>query len=80
LYSFQQLATAKPVFDHLDWTPSNVIVHPNGDYVAGIIDWEYAAFIPDPADYFLRGITEERSKKEDWWSLFDGVANIKGKK
>jgi hypothetical protein len=54
IYSISEgLATARPVFDHLDWSRSNIIVHPNGDYVAGIIDWEYAAFIPDPEDYFF---------------------------
>jgi hypothetical protein len=74
------LATARPVFDHLDWTPSNIIVHPNGDYVAGIIDWEYAAFIPDPADYFLRCVPKKRLEEEDWWTLFDGVSEIRAKR
>jgi Phosphotransferase enzyme family len=67
------LATARSVFDHLDWDRSNIIVHPNGDRVAGIIDWEYAAFIPDPEDYFLRGVSEERRKQEGWWDLFEGI-------
>ena len=70
------LATARPVFDHLDWSQSNIIVHPNGDHVAGIIDWEYAAFIPDPQDYFQQNVSSERLKKEDWWELFEGVMGI----
>ena len=69
------LATVRPVFDHLDWTPSNIIVYPNGDRVAGIIDWEYATFIPDPEDYFLRGLTEDQLK-EDWWGLFNWISDI----
>jgi Phosphotransferase enzyme family len=76
VYSISEgLATARPVFDHLDWSRSNIIVHPNGDCVAGIIDWEYAAFIPDPEDYFLQNVPSERVKNEDWWSLFEGVAD-----
>jgi len=69
------LVTAKPVLDHQDWNRSNIIIHPNGDRVAGIIDWKYAAFVPDPEDYFLRGVSMERRLTEDWWSLFKGVKN-----
>jgi len=70
------LATARPVFDHLDWSQSNIIVNPNGDYVAGIIDWEYAAFILDPEDYFLRGVSKQEKIDNPWWSLFEGVAEV----
>jgi hypothetical protein len=70
------LATAKPVFDLLDRSTSNIIMHPNGDHVAGIIDWEYAAFIPDPEDYFLQGVTEKQLKDDYWWRLFGGVADM----
>jgi len=75
VYSISEgLATVRPAFDHLDWSKSNIIVHPNGDYVAGVVDWEYAAFIPDPEDYFLQNVPAECRKNEDWWSLFDGAA------
>jgi hypothetical protein len=67
-------ATAKPVFDLLDWSRSNIIMHPNGDHAAGIIDWEYAAFIPDPEAYFLQRVTEKQD--DDWWGLFRGVADM----
>lgn len=41
-----------------------------------IIDWEYAAFIPDPEDYFLRGVSRQERAENPWWSLFDGVADL----
>ena len=66
-------ATARPVFDHMDWSKSNVIVHPNLDYVAGIIDWEYAGFIPDPADYFS---SQKTLTADCWFNLFDGIADM----
>jgi Phosphotransferase enzyme family len=70
------LATATPVFDLMDWSKSNIIIHPNMDYVAGIIDWEYAGFIPDPADYFLHGRSQERLAADCWFGLFNGVADM----
>lgn len=70
------LATAKPVLDHQDWHQSNIIVYPNRDIVAGIIDWEYAAFVPDPEGFFMRGVSAERGLEDDWWSLFKGVGDI----
>ena len=36
----------------------------------------YAAFIPDPRDYFRQNVSSERLEREDWWDLFDGVLDI----
>jgi hypothetical protein len=43
---------ANVVFDHMDWHPSNILLHPNLDAVAAVIDWEKAGFIPDPQDMY----------------------------
>lgn len=62
---------AKTVFDHMDWCQSNIIIHPNLDGVAGIIDWEYAGFIPDPRDMHVRD-----DPVEEWGrfgDLFEGL-------
>ena len=44
---------AKPVFDHMEWYESNIVLHPNLDKIAAIMDWECATFIPDPRDMHL---------------------------
>ena len=69
-------ATARPVFDLMDWSKSNIIIHPNFDRISAIIDWEYAGFIPDPAGYFRHGRPQEILKADSWFSLFDGVADM----
>lgn len=33
-----------PVMSHMDWDLSNIVLHPNLDGVAGVIDWERAGF------------------------------------
>jgi len=46
----------------MDWYQSNIILHPNLDKIAAIIDWEYAGFTPDPRDMHigdLQTATEE---------------------
>ena len=58
------LATARPVFDHLDWDRSNLL------FTLMVIELPASltgsiAFIPDPKDYFLRGVSEERQRKEE---------------
>jgi len=47
----------KPVFDHMDWFQCNVILTSDLNSVAGIIDWEYAAFIPDPKNMHVGDLT-----------------------
>ncbi|KAI9886826.1 MAG: hypothetical protein M1823_001399, partial [Watsoniomyces obsoletus] len=36
-----------PVFSHLDWDLSNIVLYPNMDAVVGVIDWERACFFPE---------------------------------
>ncbi|KAL4907769.1 hypothetical protein BDW74DRAFT_175551 [Aspergillus multicolor] len=36
-----------PVLSHMDWDLSNIVLHPNLDSIAGVIDWERAAFFPE---------------------------------
>ena len=64
---------AKPVFDHMDWYQCNIILTPNLDSIAGIIDWEYAGFIPDPKDMHIADIPIEEWNFPEWAYIFDGI-------
>ena len=61
------------IFDHMDWHLSNILLYPNLDAVAGVIDWEKVGFIPDPQDMY------EGDKLPSEWSrlqladLFYGI-------
>jgi hypothetical protein len=61
----------RTVFDHMDLFQSNIILHPNLDGIAGIIDWEYAGFIPDPRDMHVGDVPVEKYGK--WDDIFDGL-------
>lgn len=58
-----------PVFSHLDWDLSNIILHPNMDSIAAVIDWERAAFFPEAG----KSIHRMCHQWEDWEKLFDGL-------
>ncbi|EEH10684.1 predicted protein [Histoplasma capsulatum G186AR] len=60
---------SKPVLSHLDWDLSNIVLHPNLDAVAGVIDWERAAFFPEGG----RSIHRMCHQWEGWETLFDGI-------
>ncbi|KAI0897406.1 hypothetical protein F4806DRAFT_399650 [Annulohypoxylon nitens] len=59
----------QPVFSHLDWDLSNLIIHPNLDGVAGVIDWERACFFPEGG----RSIHKMCHQWDGWEKLFDGL-------
>ncbi|KAI0465590.1 hypothetical protein F4859DRAFT_500385 [Xylaria cf. heliscus] len=59
----------KPVFSHLDWDLSNLILHPNLDGVAGVIDWERACFFPEGG----RTIHRMCHQWDGWDKLFEGL-------
>lgn len=58
-----------PVLSHMDWDLSNIVLHPNMDAVAGVIDWERAAFFPEGG----RSIHRMCHQWRGWETLFDGV-------
>jgi hypothetical protein len=60
---------SKPVFSHLDWDLSNVVLHPNLDAVAGVVDWELASFFPEGG----KSIHRMCYQGEGWGTLFDGM-------
>ncbi|RDW87050.1 uncharacterized protein DSM5745_03692 [Aspergillus mulundensis] len=62
-------ATCLPVFSHMDWDLSNIVLHPNLDAVAGVIDWERAAFFPEGG----RAIHRMCHQWRGWEALFDGI-------
>jgi len=64
---------AQPVFDHMDWYQSNIIIHPNLDGIAGIIDWEYAGYIPDPDELHRGDVAIEDWGRPEWANIFDGL-------
>lgn len=64
---------ASPVFDHMDWFQSNIILHPNMDKIAAIIDWEYAGFIPDPRDMHVADVPILEWGRPEWADIFDGL-------
>lgn len=64
---------SKPVFDHMDWYQCNIILTPNLDSIAGIIDWEYAGFIPDPKDMHIADIPISEWHYPEWADIFDGI-------
>lgn len=59
----------KPVFSHLDWDLSNIILYPNLDSVAGVIDWERACFFPEGG----RSVHKMCHQWDGWETLFDGL-------
>lgn len=58
-----------PVLSHMDWDLSNIVLHPNMDAVAGVIDWERAAFFPEGG----RSIHRMCHQWRGWETLFDGI-------
>lgn len=58
-----------PVFSHLDWDLSNVVLSPNYDSVVGVIDWERACFFPEGG----RSIHQMCIHQPGWEKLFDGL-------
>lgn len=58
-----------PVLSHMDWDLSNIVLHPNLDAVAGVIDWERAAFFPESG----RSIHRMCHQWRGWEGLFDGI-------
>jgi hypothetical protein len=74
---------SEPVFSHMDWDLSNIILYPNLDAVMGVIDWERACFFPEGG----RAIHKMCHQWEGWETLFDGLefpksfsCNLKGEK
>ncbi|KAJ5573593.1 uncharacterized protein N7459_008020 [Penicillium hispanicum] len=61
--------TSLPVLSHMDWDLSNIVLHPNLDAVAGVIDWERAAFSPEGGGSLHRMCHQWRG----WETLFDGI-------
>lgn len=59
----------------MDWDLSNIILHPNLDAVAGVIDWERVAFFPEGG----KSIHLMCHQWEGWKSLFDGIEFPQGK-
>lgn len=70
------LVTAWLVLDLVDWSTSNIIVCSNLDSVAGIIDWEYACFIPDLQDYMKINLMNPQLEKNQWSRLLDGILDV----
>lgn len=60
---------SNPVLSHMDWDLSNIVLHPNLDSVAGVIDWERAAFFPEGG----KSIHQMCHQWEGWETLFDGI-------
>lgn len=60
---------SKPVLSHMDWDLSNIVLHPNMDAVAAVIDWERAAFFPEGG----RSVHRVCHQWAGWETLFDGV-------
>ena len=58
-----------PVLSHMDWDLSNIVLHPNLDAVAGVIDWERAAFFPEGGKSIHRMYHQWRGRE----TLFDGI-------
>jgi hypothetical protein len=58
-----------PVLSHMDWDLSNIVLHPNMDAVAGVIDWERAAFFPEGG----RSIHNMCHQWHGWETLFDDL-------
>lgn len=58
-----------PVLSHMDWDLSNIVLHPNMDAVAGVIDWERAAFFPEGG----RSIHHMCHQWRGWELLFDDI-------
>lgn len=61
------------VFDHMDWHPSNIILYPNMDCIAAIIDWEKEGFIPDPGDIYEGDDPVEEWSRPELADLFRGI-------
>ncbi|KAF8542046.1 hypothetical protein BDD12DRAFT_916387 [Trichophaea hybrida] len=59
--------SSQPVFSHLDWDLSNLILAPNGDAVVGVVDWERAAWFPE-AGKVMHGLVYQW---DGWEGLFD---------
>lgn len=61
--------SSSPVLSHMDWELSNIVLQPNLDGVAGVIDWERAAFFPESGGSVHRMCHQWRG----WETLFDGI-------
>jgi Phosphotransferase enzyme family len=70
---FSTASEATVLLDHMDWHPSNIILHHNLDSVAAIIDWEKAGFIPDPQDMYEGDDPIEEWGRPQLADLFRGV-------
>lgn len=53
----------------MDWDLSNIVLYLNMDAVAGVIDWERAAFFPEGGRSIYRMCYQWRG----WETLFDGI-------
>ncbi|KAI5780523.1 hypothetical protein EDC01DRAFT_730723 [Geopyxis carbonaria] len=58
-----------PVFSHLDWDLSNIILAPNMDTVVGVVDWERACWFPEAG----KSMHAVANHWEGWETLFDGL-------
>jgi hypothetical protein len=59
----------QPVFSHMDWDLSNIILYPNLDAVKGVIDWERACYFPEGG----KSIHGMCIHQFGWETLFDGL-------
>ncbi|KAI4861175.1 hypothetical protein F4820DRAFT_461143 [Hypoxylon rubiginosum] len=59
----------QPVFSHLDWDLSNLILYPNLDGAPGVIDWERACFFPEGG----RSLHKMCHQWDGWEKLFDNL-------
>lgn len=62
-------ADSVPVFSHMDWDLSNIVLYPNMDAVVGVIDWERACYFPEGGRSIHRMCIHQRG----WETLFDGL-------
>lgn len=53
----------------MDRNLSNIVLRPNMDVVAGVIDWEMAAFFPEGG----KSIHRMCHQWAGWETLFDGI-------
>ncbi len=58
-----------PVFSHMDWDLSNIVLSPNMDAVVEVMDWERACFFPEEG----RSIHQSCIHQPGWETLFDGL-------
>ncbi|CCX32068.1 Similar to predicted protein [Ajellomyces capsulatus NAm1]; acc. no. XP_001540415 [Pyronema omphalodes CBS 100304] len=59
---------SRPVFSHMDWDMSNIILAPNLDYIIGVVDFERAAWFPEGGKALHNAVFQW----DGWKELFDG--------